>query len=43
MLKGTERASELEAAAAEARSRGLTALAAYAMHARKLVGARLKN
>jgi hypothetical protein len=43
MLKGTDRASELEAAAAGARSRGNTALAAYALHARKLVGARLKD
>ena len=43
MLKGTERTSELEAAAAGARFRGGIALAAYAMHARELVGARLKD
>ena len=43
MLEGTDRANELEAAAAGARSRGQIALAAYAMHARKLVGTRLKD
>jgi hypothetical protein len=43
MLEGTDRASELEADATEARSRGHIALAKYAMHARKLVGARLKD
>lgn len=43
MLEGTDRASELEADATKARSRGHIALAAYAMHARKLVGARLKE
>jgi hypothetical protein len=43
MLKGTDRATELEAAAAEARLRGEFALAAYAIDARNLVGARLKG
>jgi hypothetical protein len=42
MLKGTETTSELEAAA-RARFRGGVSLAACAMHARELVGARLKD